>query len=78
LLELVHSDVCDSNDVLTCGGKRYFIAFMDDFSKYCYVYLVNHKTKLFDKFKVYKIEVENQLEEKLKFYVLIEVEHTHL
>ena len=50
LLELVHSDICDSND----------------FSKYCYVYLVNHKSELFDKFKVYKTEVENQLERKIK------------
>jgi len=38
LLELVHSDVCDSNDVLTRGDKRYFITFIDDFSKYCYVF----------------------------------------
>ena len=38
LLELVHSDVCDSNDVLTRGGKRYFVTFIDDFSKSCYVY----------------------------------------
>jgi len=59
LLELVHSDVCDNNDVLTRGSKRYFITFIDDFSKYCYVYLVNHKSELFNKFKVYKIEVEN-------------------
>ena len=66
LLELVHNDVCDSNDVLTRGGKRYFITFIDDFSKYCYVYLVNHKSELFDKFKVYKTEVENQLERKIK------------
>jgi len=66
LLELVHSDVCDSNDVLTRGGKRNFITFIDDFSKYCYMYLVNHKSELFDKFKVYKTEVENQLERKIK------------
>ena len=66
MLELVHSDVCDSNDVLTRGGKRYFITFFDDFSKYCCVYLINHKSELFDKFKVYKIEVENQLERKIK------------
>ena len=58
--------VCDSNDVLTRGGKRYFITFIDDFSKYCYVYLVNHKSELFDKFKVYKTKVENQLERKTK------------
>jgi len=66
LFELVHSDVCDSNDVLTRGGKRYVITFIDDFSKYSYMYLVNHKNELFDKFKVYKTEVENQLERKIK------------
>ena len=30
------------------------------------MYLVNHKSELFDKFKVYKKEVENQLERKIK------------
>jgi len=30
------------------------------------VYLVNHKSELVDKFKVYKIEVENQIERKNK------------
>ena len=48
------------------GGKRYFIIFIDDFSKYCYVYLVNHKSELFDKFKAYKTEVKSQLERKIK------------
>ena len=52
--------------MLTCGEKRYFITFIDNFSKYCYVYLINHKSELFDKFKVYKVEVENQLERKIK------------
>ena len=66
MLKLVLSDVCDSNDVLTRGDKRYFITFINDLSKYCYVYLVNHKSELFDKFKVYKKEVENQLERKIK------------
>jgi len=66
LFELVHSDVCDRNDVLTRSGKRYFISFIDDFSKYYYVYLINHKSELFDKFKVYKTKLENQLEKKIK------------
>uniref|UniRef100_A0A2N9GVD6 CCHC-type domain-containing protein n=1 Tax=Fagus sylvatica TaxID=28930 RepID=A0A2N9GVD6_FAGSY len=33
LLELVHSDVCELNGILTRGGKRYFITFIDDFSR---------------------------------------------
>ena len=60
-LELVHSHVCNSNDVLMRCGKRYFITFIEDFSKYCYLYLVNHKSELFDKFKVYKTKVERKI-----------------
>jgi predicted AAA+ superfamily ATPase len=43
LLELVHSDVCKLNGVLTRGGNRYFITFIDDFSRYTYVYLMKSK-----------------------------------
>jgi len=47
LLELIHNDVYHSNDILTHGGKRYFITFIDYFSKYCYVYLINYKHDFF-------------------------------
>ena len=30
------------------------------------MYLVNHKSESFDKFKVYETKVENQLERKIK------------
>jgi histone deacetylase 1/2 len=61
LLELIHNDFCDSNNVLTRSGKRYFITFIDNFSIYSYIYLKNSKNELFDKFKISKGEVENQL-----------------
>ena len=59
MLELVHSDVCELNGVLTRGGKRYFITFIDDFSRFTYVYLMRNKDESFDMFKYYKNEVEN-------------------
>ena len=34
LLELMHFDICDLSGKITRGGKRYFITFIDDFSKY--------------------------------------------
>jgi hypothetical protein len=39
LLDLIHSDLCEMNDILTKGGKRYFITFIDDSTRFCYVYL---------------------------------------
>ena len=45
LLELIHSDICEMNGVLTKGGKIYFITLIDDATKYCYVFLLKTKDK---------------------------------
>ena len=65
-LELIHSDVCDLKFVQTRGGKKYFITFIDDCTRYCYVYLIRSKDEAIDMFKHYKNEVENQLSRKIK------------
>ena len=36
-LELIHNDVCDLKFVQTRGGNKYYITFIDDSIKYCYV-----------------------------------------
>jgi len=36
---------------LNCGGNEYFIVFIDDFSKYNYVYLIKDKSDEFERFK---------------------------
>ena len=40
------------------GGKKYFITFIDDCTRFCYVYL-HSKDEAIDAFKQYKNEVEN-------------------
>ena len=65
-LAIVHSDISGEMSVPTFGQKVYFITFIDDFSRYGYVYLIKHKSKGFDMFKVFKAEVENQLNKKIK------------
>jgi transposase InsO family protein len=54
------------NGILTKGGKRYFLTFIDDSTRFCYVYLLKTKYEAFNYFKTYKAEVENQLERKIK------------
>ena len=66
LLELIHSDICELNGVLTRGGNRYFITFIDDYSRYTHVYLMRSKDQAFEMFKRFKISVENQKEKKIK------------
>ena len=43
------------------GGYEYFITFTDDLSRYGYVYLMRRKSETFEKFKEFRVEVENQL-----------------
>nr|GEY24611.1 retrotransposon protein, putative, Ty1-copia subclass [Tanacetum cinerariifolium] len=47
-------------------GASYFVTFTDDFSRYGYVYLLKHKHEVFETFKVFQKEVENQLEKTIK------------
>jgi len=54
------------NHELTKGGRRYFITFIDDCTRFCLVYLLKTKDEALHYFKTYKAEVENQLERKIK------------
>ena len=53
LLELINSDICEFEGILTHGGKRYFITFIDDYFKYCYVYLMQNKSDAFSKLMIF-------------------------
>ena len=39
LLDFVHSDLCDLHST-PLGNKKYIITFLDDYSRFCYVYLL--------------------------------------
>ena len=39
---------------------------MDDCTRFCYIYLLKSKDETLHYFKIYKAEVENQLERKIK------------
>ncbi|GJT20674.1 zinc finger, CCHC-type containing protein [Tanacetum coccineum] len=60
VLEMIHSDLCDLHATPSLGNKKYFVTFIDDASRFCYVYLLHTKDEALDKFKVFKTEVELQ------------------
>ena len=59
-LEIVHSDVCGPMSSESLGGRRYFVTFIDDFSRCCKVYFLKHKSEVFQKFKEFEAKVTNQ------------------
>ena len=42
-LQLVHSDVCGPIPTVSIGGNKYFVTFVDDYSRYCAVYFLKNK-----------------------------------
>ncbi|GKB14646.1 retrotransposon protein, putative, ty1-copia subclass [Tanacetum coccineum] len=66
LLGLIHTDVCGPFRTVSREGANYFITFIDDFSCYGFVYLMKHKHEVFETFKVFQNDVENQLDKKIK------------
>ncbi|GKA62332.1 zinc finger, CCHC-type containing protein, partial [Tanacetum coccineum] len=51
VLELIHSDLCDLHATPLLGNKKYFVTFIDDASRFFYVYLLHLKDEALDKFK---------------------------
>ena len=51
ILELIHTNMYGPINVRVRGSFEYFIIFIDDYSRYGYVYLLHHKFKAFEKFK---------------------------
>jgi len=66
LLDLVYTDICGSFLATSWNGHGYLITFMDDYSRYGYLYLIHEKSQPLDMFKIFKAEVENQLNIRIK------------
>ena len=58
--------MCRPFNVHALGGYEYFITFMDDYSKFGYVYLMHKKSDALDKFIELKAESKNQLGKRIK------------
>ena len=65
-MELIHTDICGPFPTPSWNGQQYFITFIDNYSRYGYLYLIHEKSQSLDVFKNFKAEVENQLSKKIK------------
>jgi Integrase core domain len=66
VLELIHTDICGPFPTATRNGHVYFISFIDDYSRYGYIYLIKENAQALDTFKSFKSEVELQLNKRIK------------
>ncbi|MCO5609606.1 hypothetical protein L7F22_063836 [Adiantum nelumboides] len=59
-LQLVHSDVCGPMRMPSVGNSLYFVTFIDDFFRFCWVYPLKAKLDVFAIFQHYVSMVENE------------------
>ena len=60
-MQLIHSEVCgpmQSDESL--GGAKYFVTFIDDYSRCCKVYFLKQKNEVLNKFKEFEKTFSNE------------------
>ena len=60
ILELVHIDLCGPIDIQSYYGDKYFILFVDDYSRMMTVMVLKDKYDVFQLFKWYLARVEKE------------------
>ena len=57
-LELIHTDICGPVTPMSFSEKRYFITFINDYTRKTWIYFLKEKSKAFEVFKKFKVMVE--------------------
>ena len=66
ILQIIHTDICGPFLIKSVNGYDSFITFIDDYSRYVYIYPIKERIEALDKLKILKAEVENQHDLKIK------------
>ena len=65
VLDLVHTDLCYITPQ-SQGGAKYFLTFLDDYSRKCFTYFLKSKNQVYSMFVLFKNYVENNTNRKIK------------
>jgi transposase InsO family protein len=65
-LEIVHSDVWGPAPITSNNGTRYYVTFVDDFTRFTWFFPLQHKSQVLSSFMHFKSTMENLLSCKLK------------
>ena len=59
-LEIVHSDLCGPMQTPSLAGNKYVLTFIDDYTRKTWVYFLNQKSEVFEKFCHFKTLIQKQ------------------
>ena len=65
---LVHSDIWGPAPISTEGGSHYFVIFVDDYSHYTWIYILQHRSKLTNVYQNFHKMVQTQFSRTIKTF----------
>lgn len=65
-LEIIHSDVWGPAPITSINGYRYYVHFVDAFTRFTWIFLIKNKSDVAKLFPNFKQKVENQFNHKIK------------
>ncbi len=66
ILDLIHSDIWGPMKTASLKGAKYFLSFIDDFSRVVFVYFLRYKSEAYEKFKEFEALVTNMTGKTIK------------
>lgn len=63
---MIHIDLCGPTRKRGLNGERYFMLLIDLYSRMTWVTFLREKFEAFDKFKIFKSMIDNQIDDKIK------------
>lgn len=67
-LDLIHADIWGPAPVLSLSNFKYYVLFLDDFSRFTWLFPLKQKSDIIQTFIQLKAMVENQFERKIKCF----------
>ena len=68
IFDLIHSDVWRSSSVSSIGGSRYFVVFVNDYSRYNWIFHMKHRFELLQVYSNFAKMVETQFSKRIKIF----------
>jgi IS30 family transposase len=62
----MHTDIIGPITTKGLKGEKYFMLLVDDYTRMTVVFFLKNKLETFEKFKIYKEMVENEMDSKIK------------
>ena len=68
IFELIHSDVWGPSPVANIGGSRYFVVFIDDYSRYSWIFPMKFRSEILPIYNNFAKMVETQFSKRIKTF----------